>query len=57
MFRNLNSTCISLIPKSNKPKNCSELRPISLCNVAYKFFTKIIANRLILKLVDMMSKE
>lgn len=42
----LNNTFISLIPKTKKPKNTGELRPIALCNVLYKIISKTIANRL-----------
>lgn len=42
----LNSTLIALIPKIDHPKCLKEFRPISLCTVAYKILTKIIATRL-----------
>ena len=53
----LNHMLIGLIPKSNKPNNFSQFKPISLCNLAYKIVTKIISNRLRPKLVEMVSKE
>ena len=42
----LNHTFIALIPKVAKPRKVTEYRPISLCNVVYRIFAKVIANRL-----------
>ncbi|XP_015386677.1 uncharacterized protein LOC107177419 [Citrus sinensis] len=42
----LNSTLLALIPKSESPSSFKMYQPISLCNVAYKTITKVIANRL-----------
>ena len=42
----LNHTFITLIPKTKNPENVTEYRPISLCNVLYKIFSKVLANRL-----------
>ena len=42
----LNETFLVLIPKLDNPQCVTQLRPIGLCNVAYKAITKAIVNRL-----------
>lgn len=42
----LNQSFITLILKMNNPKCVNQLRPITLCNVVYKFITKVIVSRL-----------
>lgn len=42
----INKTFKVLIPKTNKACNFNQFHPISLCNYAYKFVPKILANRL-----------
>lgn len=43
---NANKTLICLIPKVRHPKQMSEMRPISLCNVVMRILMKVMANRL-----------
>ena len=42
----LNHTFITLIPKKKSLEFAFEFRSISLCNVLYKIFSKVLANRL-----------
>ena len=42
----LDDTFITFIPKVKSLKLVSEFRPISLYNVLYKIFSKVLANRL-----------
>ena len=42
----INHTFITLIPKVKNPELVSEFHPISLCNVLYKIFSKVLANHL-----------
>jgi hypothetical protein len=53
-LESINSSLITLIPKSESPTSPNDFRPISLLNSVLKIITKILANRLqkiILKLV------
>ncbi|CAA7045620.1 unnamed protein product [Microthlaspi erraticum] len=42
----INSTHVRLIPKIPSPKTVAEYIPITLCNVYYKIFSKILTSRL-----------
>lgn len=44
--RSITATSIVLLPKIADPKSWSDYRPISLCNVTNKIFTKILSGRL-----------
>lgn len=42
----VNKMVIVLIPKVKNPRNITQYRPISLCNVIYKLCSKVLSNRL-----------
>ncbi|CAL8996958.1 unnamed protein product, partial [Prunus brigantina] len=46
LFQKINFTNVVPIPKVNHPKDNSQLRPISSCNVLFKIASKVLANRL-----------
>lgn len=46
LLRELDETYITFIPKNKNPTKINDFRPISLCSVAYKFISKLLANRL-----------
>lgn len=41
-----NNTHITLIPPKKSPSKIEDFRPFSLCNVSYKFNSKLLTNRL-----------
>jgi hypothetical protein len=58
LLREVNSTNLTLIPK--KKKNASimgDYRPIACCNLVYKCITKILANRLVPGLDEVISSN
>ena len=57
LLREVSSTIIALVPKTQIPASQKDFRPISCCNVVYKIITKIIANRLKKVLPNLISNE
>jgi hypothetical protein len=53
----LNDSIITLIPKKTCPETPNDFRPISLLNSALKFLTKLEANRLQAKILDLVHKN
>jgi hypothetical protein len=51
----VNSTILSLVPKEVNPSAIGDFRPIACCNVVYKCITKIISNRMLPLLSDLVS--
>lgn len=50
------TTTIILIPKVDVPDKVSQFRPLSLCNVVYKVIAKMLAARLKVFLLDIISE-
>ncbi|XP_026428931.1 uncharacterized protein LOC113324862 [Papaver somniferum] len=46
LFKQMNHSIISLIPKSSCPKHASDFRSISLSNVSYKIISILLASRI-----------
>lgn len=46
LLKETNATLIALFPKVDQPLNVGDFRPIALCNVLYKYVSKILANKI-----------
>lgn len=55
LLKSINSTAISLIPKTSSNPKVSDYRPIACCNVVYKTITKILSKRMELLLPKLLS--
>ncbi|GJS37922.1 putative RNA-directed DNA polymerase, eukaryota, reverse transcriptase zinc-binding domain protein [Tanacetum coccineum] len=55
ILREINHTFIALIPKVSIPLRINDYRPISCCNVIYKCISKILTNRIISGIKDVVS--
>lgn len=53
----INYTFLVLIPNIQNPSTSSDYRPISLCNVVYKFVSKTLANRIKLIVPSLISEN
>ncbi|XP_070043632.1 uncharacterized protein [Nicotiana tomentosiformis] len=46
LYKAINCTTVTLVPKVNKPTTVKEYRPIACCSILYKIISKILASRL-----------
>lgn len=46
MYKPLNSTILTLVPKVPTPDTMKDFRPIACCNVVYKCYSKILTKKL-----------
>jgi hypothetical protein len=57
LLREVNAIIISLVPKKVNPFAMGDFRPITCSNVIYKCITKILSNRMLPFLSDLVSKN
>lgn len=57
LLKEVNSTILTLVPKKKNGVFMGDYRPISCCNLVYKCITKILANRLVPGLEDVISSN
>jgi hypothetical protein len=55
LLKEVNATILTLVPKKINPSAMGDFRPIACCNVIYKCITKIISNRMLPLLGDLVS--
>jgi hypothetical protein len=56
-WKETNATILTLVLKKKNDSYMSEYRPIACCNVVYKCITKILANRMIQGLDEVISSN
>ncbi|GKC04027.1 protein LAZ1 [Tanacetum coccineum] len=57
LLKEVNHTFLALIPKVTTPLNVGDYRPISCCNVIYKYISKILTNRIIAGIKEVVSEN
>jgi hypothetical protein len=57
LLKEANSTIITLVLKRKNPSSMRDYRPISYFNIIYKCITKILANRMIPRLEEVISSN
>ncbi|GJR21636.1 protein LAZ1 [Tanacetum coccineum] len=55
LLQEINHTFLALIPKVTTPMKVNDYRPISCCNVIYKCISKILTNRIIEGITEVVS--